>query len=65
MCIHCMSEQKYFILHIFPLEMYMSESEQINGCPLQFSVAPSCRNRDFKYREITNTFGYTNNHALW
>ena len=26
--------------------MYMSESEQINGCPLQFSVAPSCRNRD-------------------
>ena len=45
--------------------MYMSESEQINGCPLQFTVAPSCRNRDFKYREITNTFGYTNNHALW
>ena len=45
----------------------MSESEQISGCPLHFSVerAPSCRNRDFKYREITNTFGYTDNHALW
>ena len=39
--------------------MYISESEQISGCPLHFSVAPSCRSRDFKYREITNTFGYT------
>ena len=47
--------------------MYMSESEQKNGCPLHFRVARalSCRSRDFKYREITNTFGYTNNHALW
>ena len=35
----------------------MNESEQMSSCPLHFSVAPSCRSRDFKYREITNTFG--------
>ena len=39
--------------------MYISESEQISGFPLHFSVAPSCRSRDFKYREIANTFDYT------
>ena len=39
--------------------MHISESEQISGFPLHFSVAPSCRSRDFKHREIANTFDYT------